>query len=176
MAMKLVAEGLRADAGGVADRLLVIVDLGAIGAAARLDLLADPDALDHRPDESPGFDLGPALQELVFTPDLAPVRVMQRADDASPPGLTDIFETGRIVRPKPAPGLQHRVLPARFLPSPRHPVPGRDPGIVEEWETGRGRGLDLPPHRQKLLRPRVAQFVRAEVVKRLERLADRTTS
>ena len=104
---EIVAEGLHAGARRVADRLLVIVDFGAECAAARLDLLADADALDHRPNEARAFDLGPALQDLVFAPDFAPVHVMERADDAGRAGLTHIFQADRIVRPEPAPSLQH---------------------------------------------------------------------
>ena len=115
---EIIAEGLHAGARRVADRLLVVVDLDAECAAARLDLLADANALDHRPDEALGFDLGPALQDLVLAPDFAPVHVMERADDAGGAGLTDIFEADRIVRPEPAPSLQHASLPIAFLPIP----------------------------------------------------------
>ncbi len=135
---EIVAEDLHAGARGVADRLLVIVDFGAEVAAARLDLLADVDALDHRPDEARALDLGPPFQKLVFAPDLAPVPVMQRADDSGRAGLGDILEADRIVRPEPPPGLQHAKPPFAFLPSPPHPVPGPDPGIVEGRERGWG--------------------------------------
>ena len=104
---EIVAEGLHARARSVADRLLVIVDSRAVIAAARLDRLADADALADRPDEAAGFDLGPALRDFIFAPDLAPVHVMERADDADRARLAHIVEADRIVRPEPAPGLQH---------------------------------------------------------------------
>src|SRR6185312_7838419 len=44
--------------------------------------------------------------------------------------------------------------------------------LLSLWE-GSGRRLNLAPHRQELLGPRIAQFVRPQVVKRLERPADR---
>ena len=104
---EIVAEGLHAGSRSVADRLLVIVDSGAVIAAAGLDLLANTDALDHRPDETSGFDLRAALRDFVLAPDLALIHVMQRADHADRAGLAHIIEADRIVRTKPAPGLQH---------------------------------------------------------------------
>src|SRR6202034_3724345 len=78
---EIVAEGFYPRARRVADRLLVIIDLGAIVAAARFDLLADPDALDDRPYEASRFDLGTALRDFVCAPDLALAHVMQGAHD-----------------------------------------------------------------------------------------------
>src|SRR6185437_15706251 len=161
---EIVAEGLHARARSVADRLLVIADPGAIVAASRLDLLADADALAHRPDKAAGLDLGPALRDLVLAPDLAPVHVMEGADDADRPGLTHILQTNGIVRPKPAPSLQHASsCHSRRSRSERSGIERasrtrRDlgfpvrPGASREWRS------NLPPHRQILLRSRIAKF------------------
>jgi hypothetical protein len=87
--------------------LLVVVDSGAVIAGARLDRLADADALADRPDEAARFDLGATLRDFALAPDLALIHVMQRADDSDRPGLSHIIQADRIVRPEPAPRLQH---------------------------------------------------------------------
>src|SRR5208283_1741879 len=122
---EIVAEHLHAGPGGVADRLLVIVDFLPEGARTRLDLLADADAFDHRPDEAGPLDLRPALEDLVLAPRLAPVHVMERGDDAHRPSLGDVVEADWVVRPEPAPGLQHEEPP---YDSPR-PLAGEGSGV-----------------------------------------------
>src|SRR5690606_31428283 len=95
----------------IADRDLVVVDELAIAAAARLHILMHDDALDHRPCQAGGLDLGLAPGDLVLRPGASVVEVMQRGHHAGRAGLAHMRKLNRIVGTDPAPGLFQAYFP-----------------------------------------------------------------
>ena len=76
---EIVADRPDAGGGDGADRRLVVVDQLAEAAGAGLDVLVHDDALDDRPVEPAGLDLGLALRDLVERPGAAVIEMVQRA-------------------------------------------------------------------------------------------------
>ena len=89
----------------VADRLLVILDIGLEVARAGLDVLVHRDALHDRPHEARIGDHLLPLADLLHGPHLAVGNMVQGVDDIGGSGLADVREAHGIVRPVPPPRL-----------------------------------------------------------------------
>ena len=74
---------------------------------AKFDGEMHRNALDNRPDQAGGFDLGLAGGDVVGAPDLAWRHAVKRRHHPVGAGLTDMRTCHRIIRPEPTPGFKH---------------------------------------------------------------------
>ena len=86
----------------IADRLFVIVDIATVLAGASLDVVVRRHRLDDRPGKMGILDQALAFFDICSPPDFACRYVIERSDNASGTGLSDLFERDCIAGLRPA--------------------------------------------------------------------------
>jgi len=110
---EIVAHGVYAAGGEIAQALGIALQIAAPVAGLRLDGFGDRQALDHLPGEprrrAVGMrrDLALALLDIVDRPDRAGRHMMERRDDPLGAGLTRVGDRHLVERSEPAPCLSH---------------------------------------------------------------------
>src|SRR5271156_1203873 len=84
---------------------------------SKFDRIVDRNAFNYGPDEACSENLISSFKHLVQRPGLSSVEMVQCGDDAAGPGLLDVIERNRIIRPKPSPSLLHdsRLAPVESI-------------------------------------------------------------